>query len=121
MAKPVSDYILYLVELLGCVGAVKVKSMFGGYGVYIHGVMFALVHQDILYLKVNADTITDFTSKGLLPFSYQKQGKTHHINYYQCPDDALEDEDMMRVWATKAYQVALTANSIKSKLLLENF
>ena len=33
MAKPVSDYIMYLVELLGCVGAVKVKSMFGGYGV----------------------------------------------------------------------------------------
>ena len=36
MAKPVSDYIMYLVELLGCVGAVKVKSMFGGYGVALN-------------------------------------------------------------------------------------
>jgi len=48
MAKPVSDYIMYLVELLGCVGAVKVKSMFGGYGVYAQGVRFALIHHSPL-------------------------------------------------------------------------
>lgn len=120
MAKPVSDYIMYLVELLGCVGAVKVKSMFGGYGVYAQGVMFALIHQDILYLKVNADTVTDFTQKGLLPFSYQKQGKTHHIHYYQCPEEALEDEDVMRIWAVNAYQVALTAQSLKSVSLFDD-
>lgn len=120
MAKPVSDYIMYLVELLGCVGAVKVKSMFGGYGVYAQGVMFALIHQDILYLKVSVDTVTDFTQKGLLPFSYQKQGKTHHIHYYQCPEEALEDEDVMRIWAVNAYQVALTAQSLKSVSLFDD-
>jgi TfoX/Sxy family transcriptional regulator of competence genes len=56
----------------------------------------------------------------LLPFSYQKQGKTHHIHYYQCPEEALEDEDVMRIWAVNAYQVALTAQSLKSVSLFDD-
>lgn len=115
MSKLPSEYIMYLADLLSCVGAIKVKPMFGGYGVYAHGLMFALIHQDVLYFKVNADTVTDYIQAGLLPFSYIKQGKIHHINYYQCLDDALEDEEVMSKWASKAYAAALAAKSIKTK------
>lgn len=115
MAKLPSEYIIYLADLLSCVGTVKVKPMFGGYGVYAQGLMFALIHQDVLYFKVNVDTVTDYNQAGLLPFSYVKQGKIHHINYYQCPDDALEDEEVMSKWAIKAYGVAFAAKSIKTK------
>ncbi len=109
MAKPHSEYVAFLLDVLQVIGPVTAKRMFGGYGIFLHGLMFALVVDDILYLKTNADTITDFTSRGLLPFSYQKQGKTQHINYYQCPEDALDDEEVMQVWANKAYHCALSA------------
>lgn len=55
-----------------------------------------------------------FVTQGLLAFSYQKQGKTCYLNYYQCPSDAFDDEELMLHWAKIAYHVALQANSSRS-------
>lgn len=109
MNKTNSEYVNFVLELLRGLGAVSARRMFGGYGLYLHGLMFAIIVHDVLYFKVNVDTRADFTSKGLPAFTYQKQGKIQQINYYQCPDDALEDEELMQMWASKAYGVAIKA------------
>ncbi len=48
-----NEFVTYLLELLGPFGSVEAKSMFGGFGVYRDNLMFGLVSQDTLYLKVN--------------------------------------------------------------------
>jgi TfoX/Sxy family transcriptional regulator of competence genes len=48
-------------------------------------------------------------------FSYQKQGKTQTIAYYQCPEEAFDDETIMLSWAKAAYLVAIEAASSENK------
>ena len=43
----------FVTELLSGVGPVTIRNMFGGAGVYADGVMFAIVADDVLYLKAD--------------------------------------------------------------------
>jgi DNA transformation protein len=47
----------------------------------------------------------DFEARGMGPFRpYGEGGEV--MQYYQVPDDALEDSDALRPWAEKAITVA---------------
>lgn len=109
MAKPLSEFAQFCLEMMALLAPVSAKRMFGGYGIYKNGVMFALIVNDVLYLKANPNTKSLFIEKRLEPFSYQKQGKTHTIAYYQCPEEAFDDETIMFEWAKTAYLVAVQA------------
>jgi DNA transformation protein and related proteins len=105
----VSEYIEYLKEMFQGLGPVTARKMFGGYGVYYDGVMFGLVADDTLYLKVDETTIDDFTSRGLTPFEYNKAGKIMKMSYYLAPDEVLENPDDATHWGRRACDVALRA------------
>ena len=51
-----SEFVEYLNEVFAEFGAIQSKKMFGGYGIYHDGVMFALVSDDTLYLKADETT-----------------------------------------------------------------
>lgn len=104
-----SDYLDYLRSQLALFGVVQFRPMFGAYGVYHQGVMFALVSDQVLYLKVDDSLVCDYQNKGLLPFSYTKKGKTVNLSYYQAPEDALEDPDELASWAARSFEVAMRA------------
>jgi DNA transformation protein and related proteins len=53
MGKEFVDYVL---EQLSPLGGVRAKRMFGGHGVYLEGLFFALVADDTLYLKALEDS-----------------------------------------------------------------
>ena len=114
---PVSDeekeFVNYLVELMQSIGPVSAKSMFGGHGIFLDGLMFGLVANSILYLKVDQETEKEFKAKGLDAFTYNKKGKEFKMSYYQAPEDALEDVEEMNLWANKAHGAALRAASNK--------
>ena len=95
------------------VGPVSAKAMFGGFGIFLDGLMFALIADSVLYLKIDKETENDFTARGLEPFTYSKKGKEFKMSYYQAPDEVLEDHDEMNLWASKAYSAALRAASKK--------
>ena len=109
------EFSLYLVELMQSIGSVSAKAMFGGYGIFLDGLMFGLIADNVLYLKVDQATENEFKAKGLEPFTYSKKGKEFKMSYYQAPDEVLEDSDEMYFWASKAYGAALRAASEKSK------
>jgi DNA transformation protein len=46
------DYCDYVVDLLSSWAKVSAKAMFGGYGMYRQGQIFAIVVDDTLYFKV---------------------------------------------------------------------
>lgn len=108
------EFVSYVVDLMQSVGPVHAKGMFGGYGIYLEGLMFGLIADSVLYLKADKETGKEFRDRGLEAFTYSKKGKEFKISYYQAPEEALEDAEEMNAWANRAYGVALKAASKKA-------
>jgi DNA transformation protein len=87
--------------------------MFGGYGIYLDGIMFALVADDTLYLKVDDESRSEFAAAALEPFRYSKKGKTYEMSYHAAPEDALESAELLRDWARKGVAAAMRAARAK--------
>lgn len=93
-------------ELLESVGPVSARKMFGGWGLFHDGRMFALVAEDVLYLKVDAQTREAFAAAGSGPFVYRSARGEAAMGYWRAPDEALDDPEAMRPWARLAWQAA---------------
>ena len=115
VSRKEKEFVSYVVELMQSIGPVYAKSMFGGHGIYLEGVMFALIADSVLYLKADKMTENVFKDKGLEAFTYIKKGKACKMSYYQAPEENLEDIVQMNTWANRAYQVALNAAMKKRK------
>lgn len=83
--------------------------MFGGHGIFLDGLMFALIADGVLYLKTDEKTVDDFISRGLGAFTYISKNKTISLSYHQAPEEVFEDDEEMRLWAGKALKTALNA------------
>lgn len=83
----------------------RARPMFGGVGLYAGDLFFALIDDDILYLKVDDTNRPDFEARGLGPFRpFGPDGET--MQYYELPADLLEDPEALRPWVDKAIAVA---------------
>lgn len=94
-------------------GPVLSRRMFGGQGIFIDHLMFGLVADSTLYLKVDEQSENEFKVKGLEAFTYSKKGKDVSLSYYQAPEEAMEDSEEMKIWGNKAYSAALRAAAKK--------
>ena len=94
-------------------GAVTIRSMFGGAGVYHDGVMFALVDDEVLYLKVDESSRAAFEVENLPPFAYSKKDQKIDMSYFRSPERCMDDADEMAKWCRVAYGVALKAAAKK--------
>lgn len=109
------EFVSYVVDLMQSVGPVHAKGMFGGHGIYFEGLMFGLVANGVLYLKVDKETESEFKDRGLEAFAFSKKGKEFKMSYYEAPEETLENSEEMSLWANKAYGAALRAASRKEK------
>ena len=109
------EFVSYLVELMQSIGPVRAQAMFGGHGIFLEQLMFGLVTDSVLYLKVDKENQSHFKARGLEVFSYMKKGKECKMSYYQAPEEALEEAEEMSYWAKMAYAAALRAASKKTK------
>jgi len=73
LSKTNELFIDYLLELLAPLKHVRARKMFGGYGIFKQDLMFALVADEVLYLKVDQETTQDYKALGLGPFVYEKK------------------------------------------------
>lgn len=105
----------HAVEMLQGVGPVYSKRMFGGFGVFLDGMMFGLIADNVLYLKVDADNRAEFDGLGLQAFTYNKQGKDMQMSYCQAPEDAMEDLELMTQWGNLGLSAALRAAAKKQR------
>jgi DNA transformation protein len=101
----------YLHDIFREFGAIECRRMFGGYGVYHDGLMFALIHDDYLYLKADKQSESCFIELGLGRFEYQKKGGMVSLSYYAAPEDIYDDPDAALLWARRAYEAALRSRS----------
>jgi DNA transformation protein len=107
------DFVDYVMELLGPFGTVGARRMFGGHGVYLDGLMFAIVSEDTLYLKADEMNRIEFEQAGCEIFGYARKGRRATLGFFRAPEDAMESPELMLPWARTAYAAALRANAKK--------
>lgn len=115
MAKRVSEFATMVVEQMQCIGPVGLRPMFGGYGLFLQGLMLGLIADDVLFLKVDDVTKSNFQAEGLSPFEYERQGKRFAMSYFEAPEAVFDDQEVMRDWASMAFEAALRAAPKKKK------
>lgn len=111
--KAVSEFVANLNEVFVLFGQIEAKRMFGGYGIYHDRLMFALVVDDVLYLKADKTSAPSFDQLGLPRFEYEKSGKKMSMSYYAAPEDIFDEPEQAKEWAVRAYDAALRANTAK--------
>lgn len=112
--KPSSEFVDNLHEVFALFGPISARRMFGGYGIYHDGLMFALVADDVLYLKADPVAKAAFVDLGLPPFEYMKNGKSTKMSYHLAPEEIYDDPEAARDWAKLAYGAALRAARAKA-------
>ena len=101
--------------LLLPLGPVQARAMFGDHGLYLDGVMFALLGPD-LHLKVDDETKPRFAAAGGVPFTYQRNGRQPvEMSYWKPPAGALADAGTLLPWAELAVAAARRAKAKKPR------
>ena len=104
-----SEFVEYLTGQLQPLGAVSARGMFGGWGFYLEGRMFALVADEAFYIKVDDANCAEFAARGLHPFRYDTKTGRATIRYYEPPTEAMDDGEMLCAWARKGVEAAARA------------
>jgi DNA transformation protein and related proteins len=106
----------YLRDLFSAFRPVVVRRMFGGAGIYADGVMFALIADEIIYLKADDETAGAFEQEKLEPFTYAKKpGQQAVMSYRRMPDRCYDDPDEMALWAARAFDAASRKKTLPNK------
>jgi DNA transformation protein len=115
MAAQTSEFASFVVECLQPLGPVGARRMFGGFGIYLHGTMFALIAYDQLYLKVDDGNRSAYAAAALPPFSYRAKGKLIQLSYHEAPSEGFDDPEVLCTWARDAYAAALRASTTRRR------
>jgi|ERR1043165_1138549 DNA transformation protein len=103
-------------ELFAEFGPVDVRRMFGGAGVFVGGLMIALISREVIHLKADGETIPDFEREGLSPFTYStSKGEQKLTSYWRMPERLYDDPEELANWARVAHAVAMRAAARKQK------
>lgn len=109
-----NEFVDYVVELMSGWATVTARKMFGGHGLYREGLMFALIVEDELYFKTDADNLAKFERAGSHPFVYQSQSRTVQMSYWSAPPASLDAPAEMADWCQSAYGSALRGQAAKA-------
>lgn len=97
------EFAEHLRDLFGALGPITTRRMFSGAGVYLGEAMFAIVVDDTLYMKTDAELAEAYAAEGSEPFSYAtRDGRRTIGGLMRLPDSALDDPDEALAWARRS-------------------
>lgn len=109
-----TDFTDWVEEQLAPLGTIRIKSMFGGFGVYADELFFAIIDDDVLFFKADDFNRERFIEAGSDLFTYPtKDGMQQSLSYYSAPDSALDDTDDLLDWARLGLESALRGRKKK--------
>jgi DNA transformation protein len=114
MAAPQPPFVSHCVELLAPLGTVRVRRMFGGWGLYVDDLFIAIIAFDRLYLKADTASRAALEQAGCEPFVYDVQGQSVSLGYWTAPAEALDAPSLMVPWARLALRAALAARAARA-------
>ena len=97
----------FLREQLAPLGRVTMRRMFGKTGVFCGGVMFGMVTDNMLYLRVddhNREAFQEAASSP--PLSYEKKGAAIDLAFWRAPERLFDEPDEFLAWARAALGAA---------------
>jgi DNA transformation protein len=101
-------------EAMELLGEVTMRKMMGGATLYLDGTIFAILIDEGLWLKADAETDAVWDAEGCEKFSVTfKDGKVDVMNYRRAPLDVYDDPDAMQRWATLAVEAGERAAAKK--------
>lgn len=89
--------------------------MFGGYGLFADGMIFALIAYNTLYFKVDDGNRSDYIEAGMPPFSYMGKNKPIQMSYFQIPETVWSNLEILAEWVEKAIAAGRRAKSKQKK------
>lgn len=103
------DYVME--DLLGATSGVISRAMFGGWGLYKDGVIFAIIVEGELFVKADAEGRRVFEAEGSRPFTYttRTRRKPVAMPYWLVPEAVLESRDRFEEWVRHAVRAATFA------------
>lgn len=107
----------FIKDQLAGFAPVSIRNMFGGAGIFADGVMFALLADDVLYLKADKISAATFEAEGMGPFTYTSKGRAPvALSYWEVPPRLLEEPDELAEWARDAHRIACAGKKAKAKI-----
>ena len=100
-------------EALAPLGQVTMRRMMGGATLYLDGTVFAILDEDQIWFKADAESDAVWDAAGCERFTYDMGGKTGVMNYRRAPGDVHDDMDEMRRWAEIAIAAGLRGQANK--------
>ena len=122
MDRAAEDYHEYVVgNVLGHIKGVTSKKMFGGYGLYLDGVIFAIItggaimDGEHLLFKADDETKGKYKELGSKQFVYDghKNRKPTTMPYWIVPEEIMEDREKVEEWAREAAALSKKKTSPK--------
>ena len=97
----------FLREQLASLGRVTMRRMFGKTGVFCDGLMFGMVRDDTLYLRVDDHNRAAFKeASSFPPLNYEKKGCTIDLPFWRAPERLFDEPDELVTWARAAVAAA---------------
>jgi len=96
--KHLNSFSSHVAELLEEYGDIKIKSMFGGYGVFLNEKIIGIIADEELYFKSPKDNLVFKEEYGAEQFAYEAKGKPVKMSYYKAPSEIFDDSTMLKKW-----------------------
>ncbi|MCW5824592.1 MAG: TfoX/Sxy family protein [Cyanobacteria bacterium TGS_CYA1] len=125
--KKIDGLTLHVQDLLRSWRAVQARRMFGGIGLFVDGLMFAIIIDEVLYLKETLDehgkpvqTSEHYDEDDFVKeyFEYETKNGVGRIYYFRVPESALDNPDYLTRLSSlslKSAQAQALKKSQKSK------
>lgn len=108
-----NEYCDHLMDLLAPLGSPSYRFLFGGYAIYVDGLIVGIVADDVLMLRADDGNRPDYEARGIGPFQPYPDKGMGTMPYYTVPDDVLEDQDELLRWAGRSREAAVRAQAKK--------
>ncbi len=110
MATPIELFHEYIVgDALAHIDDISSKRMFGGYGLYMNGTIFAIITSETdLYFKADSENKSLYETAGSHQFVYtgHKNKAPTKMPYWYVPETIIEDREKVEEWVTSAVAAA---------------
>lgn len=108
-----NEFCDHLMDRLAPLGKPSYRFMFGGYGIYLDGLIVGIVVDDVLLLRADEKNRPDYETRGIGPFHPYPEKMSSTMPYYTVPDDVFEDQDVFQEWAGRSREAALRVQAAK--------
>jgi len=103
-------------EALEPLGAVSMRKMMGAATLYLDGVIFAVLDEEELWFKADADSASVWDEAGCERFTFTgRDGRVETMNYRRAPTEVYDDGEAMQRWAALAVEAGMRGAAKKRR------